>query len=315
MKRIIIALCMLYLFGGNLSAKVVLPQILSDHAVLQQQTEVKLWGKAVPNTTVNVTPSWNNQTITAQSDNEGRWQVSIQTPAADFTPYSIEFSDGEITRIQNILIGEVWFCSGQSNMEMPLNGFWNCPIEHANETIATSGEWNAIRMATIPKTGALTPQEHVAGSWKESNPFNAPYFSATAFNFARMLHRVLRVPVGIISCAWGGSRVEGWLPREVVEGFRDVDLKKEIKKPEKGKEWDYYTPTVMYNGMLKPLQRYTIRGFLWYQGESNVGKEKTYVERLRIMAELWRKEWGKGELPFYLVEIAPYDYGEGISGS
>lgn len=244
MKRIIIALCMLYLFGGNLSAKVVLPQILSDHAVLQQQTEVKLWGKAVPNTTVNVTPSWNNQTITAQSDNEGRWQVSIQTPAADFTPYSIEFSDGEITRIQNILIGEVWFCSGQSNMEMPLNGFWNCPIEHANETIATSGEWNAIRMATIPKTGALTPQEHVAGSWKESNPFNAPYFSATAFNFARMLHRVLRVPVGIISCAWGGSRVEGWLPREVVEGFRDVDLKKEIKKPEKGKEWDYYTPTV-----------------------------------------------------------------------
>ena len=315
MKRIIIALCMLYLFGGNLSAKVVLPQILSDHAVLQQQTEVKLWGKAVPNTTVNVTPSWNNQTITAQSDNEGRWQVSIQTPAADFTPYSIEFSDGEITRIQNILIGEVWFCSGQSNMEMPLNGFWNCPIEHANETIATSGEWNAIRMATIPKTGALTPQEHVAGSWKESNPFNAPYFSATAFNFARMLHRVLRVPVGIISCAWGGSRVEGWLPREVVEGFRDVDLKKEIKKPEKGKEWDYYTPTVMYNGMLKPLQRYTIRGFLWYQGESNVGKEKTYVERLRIMAELWRKEWGKGELPFYLVEIAPYDYGEGISGA
>ena len=116
MKRIIIALCMLYLFGGNLSAKVVLPQILSDHAVLQQQTEVKLWGKAVPNTTVNVTPSWNNQTITAQSDNEGRWQVSIQTPAADFTPYSIEFSDGEITRIQNILIGEVWFCSGQSNI-------------------------------------------------------------------------------------------------------------------------------------------------------------------------------------------------------
>lgn len=308
MKRIIIALCMLYLFGGNLSAKVVLPQILSDHAVLQQQTEVKLWGKAVPNTTVNVTPSWNNQTITAQSDNEGRWQVSIQTPAADFTPYSIEFSDGEITRIQNILIGEVWFCSGQSNMEMPLNGFWNCPIEHANETIATSGEWNAIRMATIPKTGALTPQEHVAGSWKESNPFNAPYFSATAFNFARMLHRVLRVPVGIISCAWGGSRVEGWLPREVVEGFRDVDLKKEIKKPEKGKEWDYYTPTVMYNGMLKPLQRYTIRGFLWYQGESNIFNYQFYAPMMTAMVQLWRNVWEAPDMPFYYVQIAPYKY-------
>lgn len=114
MKRIIIALCLLSLVGGRLSAKVVLPEILSDHAVLQQQTEVNLWGKATPNTTVSVTPSWNNRTITARSDAEGKWQVSIQTPAADFTPHSIEFSDGEITRIQNILIGEVWFCSGQS---------------------------------------------------------------------------------------------------------------------------------------------------------------------------------------------------------
>ena len=308
MKRIIIALCLLSLVGGRLSAKVVLPEILSDHAVLQQQTEVNLWGKATPNTTVSVTPSWNNRTITARSDAEGKWQVSIQTPAADFTPHSIEFSDGEITRIQNILIGEVWFCSGQSNMEMPLNGFWNCPIEHANETIATSGEWNAIRMATIPKTGALTPQEHVAGSWKESNPFNAPYFSATAFNFARMLHRVLRVPVGIISCAWGGSRVEGWLPREVVEGFRDVDLKKEIKKPEKGKEWDYYTPTVMYNGMLKPLQRYTIRGFLWYQGESNIFNYQFYAPMMTAMVQLWRNVWEAPDMPFYYVQIAPYKY-------
>lgn len=315
MKIIIILLCWLYLFGSNLSAKVVLPEILSNYAVLQQQTEVNLWGKASPKTVVSVTPSWNNRTITVRSDAEGKWQVKIQTPVASFTPYSIEFSDGEVTRIQNILIGEVWFCSGQSNMEMPLNGFWNCPVENANEIIATSGEWNTIRMATIPKTAALTPQEHVAGAWKESNPFNTPYFSATAFSFAKMLNRVLRVPIGIISCAWGGSKVEGWLPREVVEGYQDMDLEKEIKIPQKGKEWNYYTPTVMYNGMLKPLQRYTICGFLWYQGESNVGREKNYIERLRTMVKLWRKEWGQGELPFYLVEIAPYDYGEGISGA
>ena len=148
--------------------------------------------------------------------------MSVHTPAASFIPQSIDFSDDESTRIQNILIGEVWFCSGQSNMEMPLNGFWNCPVENANEAIATSGEWNAIRMVTIPKTGALTPQENVAGYWKETNPSNAPYFSAAAFSFAKMLNRVLRVPVGIISCAWGGSRVEGWLPRKVVENYPDV---------------------------------------------------------------------------------------------
>ncbi|MDO4180008.1 MAG: sialate O-acetylesterase [Bacteroidales bacterium] len=314
MKRFI-GLCLLVLLSKTLSAKVVLPDILSDYAVLQQQTEVRLWGKSTPNSLIHITPSWNNRTVTTRSDAEGKWQARVNTPTAGFTPYSIDFFDGDTTRIQHILIGEVWFCSGQSNMEMPLNGFWNCPVENANETIATSGEWTGIRMATIPKTGAPVPQENVAGCWKESNPFNAPYFSATAFSFARMLSRVLQIPVGIISCAWGGSRVEGWLPEEIVKTYPDVDLGKEIKTPEEGEEWNYHTPTIMYNGMLKPLQSYTIRGFLWYQGESNVGKETTYAERLRTMVELWRKEWNQGELPFYLVEIAPYDYGEGIGGA
>ena len=315
MKRRIIALCLLALFSKSISSKVILPDILSDHMVLQQQTEVNLWGNATPNALVSVTPSWDNRIVTTRSDAKGKWQVKVTTPIGSYTPQSIDFSDGEVTRLKNILIGEVWFCSGQSNMEMPLNGFWNCPIENANETIATAGKWTGIRMATIPKTGALTPQENVAGCWKESNPFNAPYFSAAAFSFAKMLNNVLCVPVGIISCAWGGSRIEGWLPEEIIKNYSDVNLEKEIKEPEKGKEWNYYTPTVMYNGMLKPLQHYTIKGFLWYQGESNVGKETTYAERLRTMVALWRKEWGQGELPFYLVEIAPYDYGEGISGA
>lgn len=315
MKRRFIGLCLSALLSGNAPGKVVLPDILSDYMVLQQQSEVNLWGDAVPNTLVSVTPSWSKQTVTTHSDDKGKWLVKVTTPIASFTPQSIDFSDGETTRLKNILIGEVWLCSGQSNMEMPLNGFWNCPVENANEMIATSGEWTGIRMATIPKSGALAPQENVAGGWKESNPFNASYFSATAFCFAKMLNRVLGVPVGIISCAWGGSRVEGWLPEEIVKNYSDINPKKEIKAPPKGEEWNYYTPTVMYNGMLKPLQRYTIKGFLWYQGESNVGKEEIYAERLATMVALWRKEWGQGELPFYLVEITPYDYGEGISGA
>ena len=139
-----------------------------------------------------------------------------------------------------------------------------------------------------------------------SNPENAPDFSATAFHFAMMMNQVLDVPVGIINCSWGGSTVEGWLPREIVLQYPDIDLKKDIRKVDGHDWWHHMSPTLMYNGMLKPLQNYTIKGFLWYQGESNVGKHKTYAERLKTMVELWRKEWGLGELPFYYVEIAPF---------
>lgn len=296
-------------------AKVRLPEILSDNMVLQQQTHVNLWGTATPDTEVHIQVSWETAVRSVRSGKDGKWAVKVATPAATSVPQSLEFSDGETVRIDNVLIGEVWFCSGQSNMEMPLNGFWNCPIEKGNETIATAGEWKSVRMATIPKTGALVPQDEVKGCWKTSTPAEAQYFSATAYHFARMLHRVLEVPVGIISCAWGGSRVEGWLPESIVRNYPDIDLKKELREPEAGQEWNYLTPCAMYNGMLKPLQPFTVKGFLWYQGESNVGQETTYAERLETMVKLWRKEWGQGDLPFYLVEIAPYDYGEGISGA
>ena len=209
--------------------------------------------------------------------------------------------------MNNVLVGEVWFCSGQSNMEMPLRGFWNCPIAGANETIATSSKWKGIRVATVEKNGQLQPVDECKGSWKVSNPENAPAFSATAFNFAMMMNQVLDIPIGIINCSWGGSMVEGWLPREIVSQYPDIDLKRDIRKEDGHDWWHYLSPTLMYNGMLKPLQNYTIKGFLWYQGESNVGKHKTYAERLKTMVELWRKEWGLGELPFYYVEIAPFN--------
>lgn len=316
MKKLLTGLCLLSVLGsGTVQAKVKLPEILSDNMVLQQQTEVNLWGTATPNAEVHISPSWSRKTITVQADSNGNWTARLATPSASYTPQQIDFSDGDHTRLTNILIGEVWFCSGQSNMEMPLNGFWNCPIENANETIATAGEWKGIRVATIAKTGALSPQEQVKGNWQETNPDTAPWFSATAFSFAQMLNRVLQVPVGIISCAWGGSRVEGWLPEEIVKNYPDVDLKKEIQVPEQGQEWNYLTPIAMYNGMLYPLRHYTIKGFLWYQGESNVGKHDTYTERLKTMVDRWRKDFSQGELPFYIVEIAPYDYGEGISGA
>ena len=304
MRKTLLAALMLMQMGAM--AKVDLPEILSDNMVLQQQTEVKLWGKAKANAEVSISPSWTNSIYTVKTDNDGKWLAEIQTPSAGYTPYTITLSDGEVTTLNNILIGEVWFCSGQSNMEMPLAGFWNCPIEDANETIATASQWKGIRVATIEKNGQLEPVDRCKGNWKVSNPANAPAFSATAFNFAMMMNCVLDIPVGIINCSWGGSTVEGWLPRDIVLQYKDINLEKDIRKEDGHDWWHYMSPTLMYNGMLKPLQNYTIKGFLWYQGESNVGKHKTYHERLKTMVELWRKEWGLGELPFYYVEIAPF---------
>ncbi len=306
--------CLLAAMQTGAWAKVVLPDILSDNMVLQQQTEVKLWGKANPNAQVNIRVSWSGQTYTAQSDASGKWLAKVQTPAATYEAQSITFSDGEETKLSNILIGEVWFCSGQSNMEMPLNGFWNCPIEGANETIATASQWKGIRVATIEKNGQLEPVETCPGKWKVSNPENAPAFSATAFNFAMMMNRVLDIPIGIINCSWGGSTVEGWLPASIVKNYSDIDLKRDIRKEEPHDWWHYMSPTIMYNGMLKPLQNYTIKGFLWYQGESNVG-HPDYAERLKTMVDLWRSEWGLGELPFYFVEIAPFGSYEGTGSA
>ena len=302
MRKTLLAALMLMQMGAW--AKVDLPEILSDNMVLQQHTEVKLWGKAKANAEVSISPSWTNNIYTVKTDNDGKWIAEIQTPSASYTPYTITLSDGEVTTLNNILIGEVWFCSGQSNMEMPLAGFWNCPIEGANETIATASQWKGIRVATVEKNGQLDPVDRCKGSWKVSNPANAGAFSATAFNFAMMMNRVLDIPVGIINCSWGGSTVEGWLPRDIVAQYKDIDLKKDICKEDGHDWWHYMSPTLMYNGMLKPLQNYTIKGFLWYQGESNVGKHKTYPERLKTMVELWRKEWGLGELPFYYMALS-----------
>lgn len=311
MKNKLLILVILSFVAGSAFAKVTLPDILSDNMVLQQSTSVKLWGKANPNSVVKVQPSWVKMTTTVKTDNKGNWQASIQTPQATFTPQTLAFSDGEVLTLKNILIGEVWLASGQSNMEMPLNGFWNCPIKGANETIALSGQNKGIRFATVPKTPAYEPQETCPGKWMESNPNNSAWFSATAYHFAQTLYHSLDVPVGIIVCSWGGSRVESWTNRQILETYPDIDLTK--KGIEDVQEWK--RPLVMYNGMLKPLSNYTIKGFIWYQGESNVGKEDVYAQRFATMVELWRKDWGLGNLPFYYAEIAPWIYGDGELGT
>ena len=171
-------------------------------------------------------------------------------------------------------------------------------------------------MATVPKTGATTPQEWVRGcQWQVPSPATAKNMSATAWFYAQMMERVLQVPVGILTVAWGGSSVEGWTPRQILQTYKDIDIEKELKRGWNGRWWQYYTPLIMYNGMLHPVRHYTIRGFIWYQGESNVGKD-TYFDRMKTMIKVFRDEFGgtPAQLPFYITEIAPWA-GYGTSDS
>lgn len=306
MKRNYLLLTLLFI-GISLHGKPVLPEILSDGMVLQQNSKVNIWGKSEPGKTVEVIPSWSENAVCVAVNTDGNWLAVIETPEASFTPYSITISDGEKVILRDILIGEVWLASGQSNMEMPLKGFHNNPIMDANETIAFSGQYPAIRFVTIPKTASFEPMESVKGQWQICNPENAPWFSATGFFFAETLQRALNVPVGIIVSAWGGSRVEGWINREILKTYPDVDLNEEAIN----QLHPAARPLLMYNGMIHPITNYVVKGFIWYQGESNVGTYKVYPERLNNMVTLWREQWNNPNLPFYYVEIAPFEYGEG----
>lgn len=300
------AACALLANCTQAGAELRLPSVIGDNMVLQHDADVLLWGWSDGD--VTVTPAWSGNPVTAKSDPAtGRWEVRVHTGQAGFEPQSLTVAaDGETKTLGNILFGEVWLCSGQSNMEMPLRGFGIQPVEGAAQAIAYSGRYPGIRVHTTPKLESYTPQGDAPGSgWKTSEPRNAGEFSATAYYFARSLSDILNVPVGLIVNAYGGSKAEGWLPREVVERYPDFDIDKEATDPDFN-NWERVT--VMHNAMLLPLAGYTIRGFLWNQGESNVGRHETLPGRMADLVAHWRGLWGDGTLPFYMVEIPAWEY-------
>ena len=291
-------------------AMVSLPTVFDNNMVLQQNTEARIWGWAKPGDTVTVVPSWNSGCkATARADAAtGRWQLTVATPAASFEPHTIVIADSEgSVSLGNVLIGEVWLCSGQSNMEMPLRGFWAQPVEGSSQAIAYSGKYPGIRFFNVPKSGNYQPQEQSEGRWFVNNPMNSPEFSALAYFFAQSLTDILFCPVGIISCAYGGAKLESWLPEEVVRTYPDIDL--DAEKAGTAKVDDWHKAVLRYNSMLHPLRGYTIKGFLWNQGESNVGQHATYAERLATLVGTWREMWGDATLPFYQVELPGWNYG------
>lgn len=303
---ILVASAMIAVWTTDGAAKVVPGSLITDNMVLQQNGKAKIYGSADPGKKVTVTPSWNGNAYQVKADKEGKWQLYVDTPSGGFTPYNITISDGSPVTINNVLIGEVWLASGQSNMEMPLKGFSGCCTENGYDEVAASGQQaNKIRFYTVPLKQSHTPLETVDATWTVPSPETSPDYSALAWNFAKRMSDVLDVPVGIVSCAYGGAKVESWTPREILETYPDVSLDPDDYE----KMVHYHRPLLMYNAMFNPVKDYTYKGIIWYQGCSNVGAHDTYAQRLANMVEHWRKEIGEGEIPFYSVEIAPYDYG------
>lgn len=476
-----IFICLIFCFLSLvLKAQINMPSLFSDGMILQQKTNVPVWGTALPGEKITVKGSWNGKEVSAIAGNDGKWMVKLKTSEAG-GPFKITVEGSEIIEIDNVLLGEVWLASGQSNMEMPVMGF---PGESAilnSEQLIAQANYPKIRLFNVENVISYFPEDDVKGKWQPTTPENVPYFSAAAYTFALELHKNLNVPVGIITSDWGGTVAEAWTSEESLRILGDFDVQldklkhirenyeevlkkdeeltrewekrskivltefsetdfddsdwKPIKTPSlweeegypefdgiawyrkkinipaewSGKElvlnlgpvndnditwfngykagetegalknrryiipgeyvktgenliavrvtdignvggiygdanglkifpsgnlvadtlflageWKFKpvadkpviiktespnTPSVLYNGMIAPIVPYGIRGAIWYQGESNVGRARQYNQLFPLMINDWRKSWGAGDFPFYFVQIAPFPYG------
>ena len=280
-------------------ANVTLPNIFGDNMVLQRNAEVKIWGWASPKEEIKLTASWNNQEYKVVANNQAQWELKIKTPEAG-GPFTISIKGYNEVVLKNILIGEVWVCAGQSNMEMSAS--WG--IDNGEEEMKNATNPN-IRFFTVPKLTATTPQNNLLGNWVESTPETMKNFSAIGYFFAKRLREDLKnVPIGLISSNWGGTPAEIWMPEEVVQN--DPVLLENAKKLNE-QEYGPRQPGRAYNAMIYPITGFKIAGTFWYQGESNVGS-LVYDKTLSALITSWRKVW-QDEFPFYFVQIAPYKTG------
>ncbi len=302
MRRIVLSL-FIGLSTLTMSAKVRLPQFFSDGMVLQQQSECNLWGWAKPGKKVSISTSWDKKSFMVTARKDGLFSLKVKTPEAG-GPYFIGFKDQDYVQLNNVMIGEVWICSGQSNMEMQMKGFKQQPVEGTTEELLRCKDAN-LRLFTVKRHASLTPEQDVTGQWNEANSASVREFSATAYYFGRALRQVLDVPVGLICTSWGGSACEAWMRPDWLKAFPKVNqhvTEADVKKLQQR------CPTALYNGQLKPLVGYTMRGAIWYQGEDNIPRYDYYAPLMKAMVEGWRSDWKQGNFPFYYCQIAPYDY-------
>jgi len=321
-----LALLASLLFAGQalLTAEVRLPALFTDHMVLQQGLAVPVWGWADEGERVTV--EFRHQKVTATAVN-GKWMVRLKALRAG-GPDTLVVSGYNRIAIPDVLVGEVWVCSGQSNMEWPLRASFESQAD-----IAGSANPN-LRLFTVPKLRALAPTNDFRAAWLLSGPDTTPGFSAVAYYFGRALQRDRKVPVGLINTSWGGSPAEVWMSDRVLLG--DPEYQRDIVSPypetrrkyeqalarwekdkaeaegagqkfQKGRPWEPWRPTELYNGMIAPLIPYAIHGAIWYQGESNAGRALQYRRLFADMIRNWRQDWRQGDFTFLAVQLAPWD--------
>ena len=294
---------LLSLIGISAFANVSLPSFFSDNMVLQRNADVKLWGWGNPNEPITITTGWDNKEYSIKPNNQAVWAITIKTPGAG-GPYTLKFKGYNEVNLNNVMLGEVWLCSGQSNME------WtpNAGIDGGDAEIAKAN-YSDIRFFTVPKLTATDKQINISGNWQVCAPDTMKYFSAIGYFFAQHLHQNLKgVPIGIINSSWGGTPAEIWMPEESI--INDPVLAAAAKKLTDA-QWGPHEPGRAYNAMINPFAGFKLAGVLWYQGESNVGSG-IYDKTLSALIQSWRKAW-QDDFPFYYVQIAPFNYEGGTT--
>lgn len=268
--------------------------------VLQRNSTITIWGWGNPKETIKITTSWDSKEYETTTNNTANWNIAIPTPK-EGGPYTITLQGYNTITLKNILIGEVWLCSGQSNMEM--NASWG--ITNGEEEIQKANHPN-IRFFNVAKSAADYPQQNLLGNWAECTPETMKYNSAVAYFFAnRITEELKNVPIGLIISAWGATSAEVWMPKSVFES--NAELLEAAKKINPN-EYCPVGPAKTFDAMIYPLVGYKIKGVLWYQGESNVGASN-YHKTFTALINSWRELW-KEDFPFYFVQIAPYKNGE-----
>jgi sialate O-acetylesterase len=326
-------------------AAVRLPQVFGDNMVLQRNVPVPVWGWAEAGERVTV--AYGGQTKQTVAGPDGTWRLHLNALDASSTPAVFRVSGSNQIELTNVVVGEVWFCSGQSNMAWSMNQIDNSEAEIA------AAQAPLIRHFRVGRKVAAEPVDDVTGSWEVTAPDRIAQHSAVAYFFGRRLHEELDVPVGLINSSWGGTRIEPWTPVDGFAGFPQLSAIRDrlaagvpsspkhqqllgdyissmrtwIETAESGRaalsrapsfpaelilipeENPHQTPTVLYNGMVAGLVPFAIRGAIWYQGESNRNDGMLYLEKTEALVQGWRDAWGLGDFPYYAVQLAPFIYG------
>ena len=309
LKSLCAALLLLGAGAGQITAQPILrlPSIIGDHMVLQENSNVKIWGWAETNTEVLIIPSWSQDTVRTKSTGDTKWLASIQTPAADNRTYTLTVQTQQRKiEVKDILVGQVWLCGGQSNMNYSAaQGITDMQEELQKPMNPT------IRLFTVTRNSSPWYQEECEGKWQVCNAKSALWFSAVGYFFGKTLSEALSQPVGLINASWGGSPVETWTPASSMS--KEPALKGMWTKNRKSKSPYNYTIGSMYNAMIHPITNFALAGIVWYQGEANVG-HTSYADAFSLLIDSWRTRFGR-DLPFYFVQIAPYKYKHPNSGA